>query len=132
MKKIIGVILFILMIGYFSACTHKEIEKMIPVNIDTTGMDSISYINDIHPIIITYCYGTGNQHCHVINTNQGAIGDFTNYAGLKSKVDNGTLQSRALNAGGGMPPSYTTGPTALTTNEKSKIQNWIDSGAPDN
>ena len=92
----------------------------------------VSYLNDIRPILMTYCFGTGPQRCHVTNTNQGANGDFTTYAGIKAKADNGSLEARVLNPLGGMPPSYTTGPIPVTEEDKLKIRYWIDAGAPNN
>src|SRR6185295_17191487 len=90
----------------FSSCTFHKADYVIkppPLNDSVI----ISYQNDIVLILKTYCYGKGypndnsQQLCHVSNTNQGSLGDFTTYQGLKEKVDNGTIESRVFNSNGG-------------------------------
>jgi hypothetical protein len=119
----------------FSSCTfHKADDVPDLINDSVT----ISYHNDIIPILETYCYGKGypsdntHQLCHVSNTNQGSVGDFTTYQGLKDKVDNGTIQSRVFNPNGGMPPSYSQTPTHLTDSDLQKFELWVAQDAPDN
>jgi hypothetical protein len=114
------------------SCTykkHKGIDPTVPV---PTTNSVISYNTDIKPILTTYCYGSGAQTCHVTSSNQGANGDFTSYAGLKSKVTNGTIQSRVFNSGGGMPPSYSSGPKTLTATDLQKFKDWVAQGALNN
>lgn len=120
------------LIGCFSflSCTYKKHNGIAPVVPVTNTV--ISYNVDIKPILTTYCYGIGGQTCHVTTSNQGANGDFTSYAGLKSKVTNGTIQSRVFNPGGGMPPSYSTGPKTLTATDLQKFKDWVAQGALDN
>jgi hypothetical protein len=96
------------------------------------GNTVVSYQTDIHPLMVLYCYGQGNQACHVAASNQGANGDFTNYAGLKAKVDNGSIQSRVINANGGMPPSYSNGPQHLAAADRQKLMSWMSTGALNN
>lgn len=115
-KSLLSVIIAFSLV--LTSCTYDEIEYFDFQPQDTT----VSYSLDIKPIIITYCLGTGNQHCHVTNTNQGSNGDFTTYAGLKAKVDNGSIEARVLNPLGGMPPSYSLSPQQLTDDEKSKLK----------
>lgn len=129
MKNNLKTLGLILSVAGFNSCTYDNGNMVYPSAI--ANMD-ISYMNDIKPIMATYCFGLGNQQCHVSNTNQGALGDFTTYAGLKVKVDNGTLKLRAINPAGGMPPTYSTGPFPVSDPDKIKIQKWIDAGAPDN
>ncbi len=113
---------------YLPSCTYDKGDLPKPIPITTT----ISYVSDIKPIMVTYCYGQGTQTCHVTSSNQGASGDFTTYAGLKAKVDNGTIQSRVINLGGDMPPSYSTGPIALAPDDLEKLKTWVNNGAQDN
>lgn len=103
------------------SCTNDSAELPPPV----------SYANDIFPIVQTHCFGTGGQSCHVTNSNMGSNGDYTTYAGLKAKVDNGSLQIRALTPGGGMPPSYSNGPQ-LGAEDLRKLRVWVANGAPNN
>ena len=114
----------------FLSCTYKKHSGIAPVV--PVANTAVSYNTDIKPILTTYCYGIGAQTCHVTNSNQGANGDFTAYAGLKSKVINGTIQSRVFNPGGGMPPSYSTGPKTLTATDLQKFKDWVAQGALDN
>ena len=121
----------------FSSCTFdkaNDAPSAPPIN-DSVA---ISYKNDIVPIMITYCDGKGypnntsQQLCHVSNTNQGSNGDFTNYQGLKDKVDNGSIASRVFNSNGGMPPTYSQTPTSLTDSDLQKLELWVTQGALDN
>ena len=114
---------------YLQSCTSDKGEVPKPIPITTI----ISYAADIKPIMVTYCYGNGTTHtCHVTPSNQGAPGDFSTYSGLKVKVDNGTIQSRVLTSGGGMPPAYSSGPTALSAADLEKLKTWVNAGALDN
>lgn len=85
---------------------------------DTVG---VSFSNDIMPIIQGNCATIG---CHV----QGGTGNgiFENYAGVKAKVDNGSLKSRVL-VQKNMPPSQPLGDCSM-----SLISAWINAGAPNN
>ena len=109
---------------------------MVPDVIDDSVI--ISYQNDIVPILTTYCYGNGypndntQQLCHVSNTNQGSLGDFTTYQGLKEKVDNGTIQSRVFNSNGGMPPSFSQSLIHLSDSDLQKFELWVAQGANEN
>ena len=114
----------------FLSCTYKKHSGIAPVV--SVANTAVSYNTDIKPILTTYCYGIGAQTCHVTNSNQGANGDFTSYTGLKNKVINGTIQSRVFNPGGGMPPSYSTGPKTLTATDLQKFKDWVAQGALDN
>jgi hypothetical protein len=119
-----------------SACTYtKKNASATPTPVNTTGgatTAAVSYSVDIKPIMVTYCLGTGNQSCHVTPSNQGANGDFTTYAGLDAKVLNGSIQARVFNANGGMPASYSNGPTQLSAADKTKFMTWVTNGAPNN
>jgi putative hemolysin len=115
---------FLASLIYLQSCTYDKGEVPKPVK-------AVSYQNDIKPIIQTYCYGQGGQTCHVTPSNQGAVGDFTTYAGLKAKADNGTIQIRVFNLKD-MPPAYSSGPTALTAEALETFKSWVNNGAPKN
>jgi hypothetical protein len=121
---------FIAILATTGACTYEKGERAEPRNNNDTT--AVTYTGDIKPILVTYCYGQGEQACHVTATNQGATGDFTTYQGLKDKVDNGTIESRVFAPNGGMPPPYSTGPTSLTAGDLAKFKKWVDQGAPNN
>ena len=130
MKNTIQIATVILALFLLHACTYDKAMLIKPDTVQDTV--KISYVKDIHPIIVKYCYGTGSQTCHVTPSNQGANGDYTTYAGLKAKVNNGSLVSRVLKPNGGMPPTYSSGPQVLTATELADIQSWINEGAPNN
>jgi hypothetical protein len=80
-----------------------------------------SYTQEIQPMVLSKCATTG---CHVPGF---PFGDFTNYAGLKAKVDNGrvntVIESKV------MPPAYS---PQLTDEELTHLKCWISNGAPEN
>lgn len=81
---------------------------------------SVKFATDITPIIQVNCAITG---CH---DGTSAPGNFTTYAGIKAKVDDGKLRSRVLTIKD-MPP---VGP--LPDSSLQKIECWINDGAPNN
>lgn len=87
----------------------------------TCDLSNITYSSDVSIIINSSCATTG---CHVPGGT--GTGDFTNYTGLKAKVDNGTFETRVLNEKT-MPPS-----TPLSQCELEILQNWLDNGALNN
>ncbi len=113
----------ILCIGTFAISCGDD-ENPEPGDIDCTGLTP-SFMNDIKPIVDATCALAG---CHVANFNSG---DFTDYDGLKEKVDNGSVNQRVLQDMD-MPPSNTNGPTELTEEEIRLIHCWIEIGAPNN
>ncbi len=128
MKNVLStLVLFFL----FYSCTYRKFDDMKPVTPSNNNV-AVSYSATIKPILITYCLGTGSQTCHVTVSNQGASGDFTNYTGLKSKVTNGTIQSRVFMPGGGMPPTYSSGPTNMTAADLQKFKDWVNQGSLNN
>ncbi len=116
--------LFVISLGYLQSCSYDKGEIPQPKK-------SAPYQVVIKPIIQTYCYGQGGQNCHVAVSNVGAPGDFTTYAGLKEKVDNGSIQARVINLKD-MPPPYSNGPTALSADDLESFKTWVNNGAQDN
>lgn len=99
---------------YFS-CRKKDEYA----NLDCSTISS-AYNANIRPIINANCMSSG---CH----NAGSVhGDFSTYAGVKAKVDNGSMNTRVLEDKN-MPPS---GPLPLDA--RKKIKCWIENGAPNN
>ena len=81
---------------------------------------NLTYNSGINTIINTSCLGSS---CH---TTSNSRGDFTTYAGLKPKLDNGTFKKRVLEKQS-MPKGST-----LTQDEINKIQCWADNNYPEN
>ncbi len=108
----------------FASCSSDEDDMMNIVTEDCNGL-VISYQNDIVPIINTTCALSG---CHIEGFSNG---DFTSYNGLKSKADNGRLNSRVV-VNKNMPPSNSSGPKSLSAQQIIAFKCWIADGAPDN
>ncbi len=84
------------------------------------GKTPSTYQADIRPIIESNCLSSG---CH----NSGSInGDFTSYAGLKGKANNGSLNKRVLDKKD-MPSGG-----SLSLDQRKKIKCWLNNGALDN
>jgi hypothetical protein len=100
-----------------TSCKKKKDEDIN--NVDCSKINS-SYSSDIKPIIESNCLSSG---CHNANSSNG---DFTTYAGVKAKADNGSLDSRVIQQKN-MPPSG-----ALPMDQLKKIKCWLSAGAPNN
>lgn len=97
-----------------TACKKDEYK-----NLDC-GKTPATYQADIRPIIESNCLSSG---CH----NAGSInGDFTGYAGLKGKANNGSLNKRVLEKKD-MPSGG-----SLSLEDRGKIKCWLSNGASNN
>lgn len=88
---------------------------------DTTN---VTYLTTIKPIISNKCQG-----CHSSSSAGGGY-DFSTYAGIKARVDDGRLWGSV-----NYVPGYSAMPKngiKLSTCELAKIKKWIDAGAPNN
>ena len=101
---------FIIFLLSLTACTKKV--GMLPCD--------PSYKKNIKPIIDFNCAISG---CHV----SGAfMGDYTTYAGLKAKADNGKLKLLVVD-NNTMPLN-----SSLTSEQIGLIKCWIENGAKNN
>ena len=93
---------------------------------DTTSCDTSNpkFSTTITPILETYCNG-----CHGGGSPLGNV-DYNTYAGVKATVTNGKLigSIKHLSGYSAMPQNS----NALSNCNISKIQAWIDAGAPNN
>lgn len=114
MKKLF----FLGLIGLFAfSCEYKKGLLPAPEPAPTVSQcDSVKYGTDIQPLLNTYC-----TSCH------SGVPDFTNYAGTKLKVDDGSFKNRVLIVKD-MPQIG--GPISQANLDK--IQCWLDKGAPNN
>jgi cytochrome c5 len=78
----------------------------------------LTYNGSIKNIIDNNC-----TSCH--NNPEKKKGDFTNYAGLKFKTDNGTFKDRVI-VQKDMPPR---GP--LSDEDYNTLKRWLEAGAPE-
>jgi hypothetical protein len=92
----------------------------------------VSFADTIFPIFVKYCSNNANGDCHWTGASIPKP-DYTTYAGIKAKVDDGRIQARLFDGVPTfMPPSQTLGPPAVSDCDKTLIQRWMDDGAPNN
>jgi uncharacterized membrane protein len=103
-----------------TSCRKDKAELSKPANL--TPSCGAKYSDDIKPIIAAKCALSG---CHVTKF---SFGDFTLYADLKTRVDNGKINSLVIE-NKLMPPANS---DLLTETELNKIKCWISYGAPEN
>ena len=116
MKKTWKTLFFINFLILVSVLSCKKNEYK---NIDCRKINA-TFANDINPIIQGNCLSSG---CHNSASNNG---DFTSYAGIKGKANNGSLEKRVLTKKD-MPTSG-----ALSLDDRKKIKCWLSNGAPNN
>jgi len=118
-------ILLVLLIPIIHACTYDNVDE--PEFCDTI---SATYDTNVKAIIDASCAYVG---CHLDNA---AIGDFSTYAGLASRLESGLIETRVIAQKDdpvmGMPPDYATGPKDLTQEELDIITCWLETGHPEN
>jgi len=132
MKKIALVAATLLI---FAGCYNDKYDKLYPTPVTTTTCDTnvtISYANDIEPIISANCYNPSAGNCH------NATGSST--SGYNYEIFT-VLQANALN--GDLLTDITWNPTRghhdmplngtqLSSCDIDKIARWITEGAPNN
>jgi hypothetical protein len=120
MKKLLVILLVLVAIG-LNACYYDNVEELYPSGGQQCDSTSVSFSQHIFPIFQGNCSTIG---CHVAGGS--APGIFENYAGIKAKVDNGSMEQRVL-IRKDMPPAQ-----PLNDCQLAQIQAWIDAGAPNN
>jgi hypothetical protein len=92
----------------------------VPTPTPTPSTTTVSYATSIAPIMTASCNQPG---CHASGS---SYGDFTSYAGLKTKATSGSLNNRVVVLKD-MPQG-----TTLATADITKIDTWIKEGAKNN
>ena len=118
---------------YLTSCTKDKAEEKTG-GVDSLcthlGKDTMSYTNDIVPIMTTYCTDPALGDCHSSNSSLG--NDFTTYDGLLPQLPD-LFEYYVLAPGTATMPRYnTTGPSQLSDCEKEKLQLWLDQDYPNN
>ncbi len=105
-----------------SSCYYDNEEELYEYyNLQNTCDTSVvSFATDIMPMIQGNCV----SGCHVAGGT--GVGIFENYAEVKAKVDNGSMNNRVVVVRD-MPPA-----NALTDCQILQMQAWILNGAPNN
>src|SRR5690349_18476674 len=107
--------LFISLTTVVVAC-KKDTEEPTP------GVDcsTVTYSGTISGIATAKCNASG---CHSAGSSNG---DYTSYAGIKAKFDNGSLKQRVI-----VEKTMPSG-TPLTETQYKQFECWINAGAPNN
>jgi len=115
--KILSVLLLTL---FLSSCYYDNEDELYPGNIpcDTA---QVTYSIQVEPIISASC---ASASCHVLGGT--GSGNFQNYSGVKSKVDNGSFMNRVI-VQQNMPPNGD-----LSACEIEQLKVWLSNGAPNN
>lgn len=106
---------FIINLLFSSGCRKKD-----DLNHLNCSKINSHYSANVKPIIEANCLSSG---CHNASSDHG---DLTTYAGIKAKVDNGSLDNRVIQ-NKNMPLSG-----KLSLDDLKKIKCWLNSGAPNN
>lgn len=113
-------ILLLLSAFYFASCQTEVFELPQPPAPDLCDTLIITYQTKVKQIIDANCATSG---CHDANSGSG---NFTNFNGLKPKLESGFFRSRVLRDKN-MPPS---GP--LPQNTLDELNCWLEKGYPEN
>jgi hypothetical protein len=118
MKRIICTFAFFSLV--MTAC--KKEENNTTNNNNSGGVDcsTVTYSGTIASLANSKCNTAG---CHAAGS---VSGDYTTYAGLKAKFDNGSLKQRVI-VEKTMPQG-----TTLSETELKQFECWINAGAPNN
>jgi hypothetical protein len=118
------------------SCSFNSIEDDLlpdPIDIcDPNDTSAVSFQDTILPIFTKYCSNNANGDCHFGGASIPKP-DYTAYAGIKQKIDDGRIQARLFDQNPSpMPPSNSLGPQTMSTCEITLLQRWIAQGAPNN
>jgi hypothetical protein len=102
-----------------SACTKDKVQ---PAPVDTACSDTISFANDILPIMENNCTG-----CHNANNTSGGY-DLTNHAGVT--LNTGKLYGSIVHDGSAS--SMPQGGDKIANASIQKVYCWINQGAKNN
>ena len=98
-----------------TGCAYDNLEDLYP---DACGVSDVTWTGTIRPLVQSRC---ALPECHVAGA---TMGDFTTYAGIKSKADSGLLDIVLdLNL---MPPSI-----GLDSCTRERLRVWLEHDAPE-
>ncbi len=124
------------MLFAFASCRHNPlIDLTDPTVTDNCDPDTVYFVNDISPLIISNCAKSG---CHTGSGGEEEVEDLSSYdaimnSGYVNPFHSGSSKMiEAVTSGGGedkMPPS----PNApLSSDQIAMLKKWIDQGARNN
>jgi hypothetical protein len=125
MKTLLFIIATILSASLFESCYYDKADLLYPgSNLPCDTSVVAKYAGDVLPVMTNSCNSGG---CH--NTTDAASGVILDtYAGIKIQALNGRLMNSIDHTTGSMPK----GAAKLATCTITKIQQWINSGTPNN
>jgi hypothetical protein len=123
-------VFFIATILFFIAsCSFDKSDELKPEPPVINDTVQIRFSKDIVPILQTYCYGDGEQRCHVTNTNQYAAFDFSTCWILSDVAKDGLLDDRVFSPEADMPPLNSFSPQQLSDTALQILNLWVEQGA---
>jgi hypothetical protein len=134
MKTSVFILFTFLAMMCVSSCYNDKADKLYPATASTTSCDTsatISYENDIVPILQSYCYSPGNG-CHDATGSATSGYDYTTYTALAGNAADGSLVSdinfAPTRGHNDMPKNG----TQLPACDIEKIARWVNEGYPNN
>lgn len=120
MNRFLRFFSIILIVGIAFSCSKDNIEEYYSNN-ECDTID-VSFSETVFPIVQNNCLA-----CHFEGSSSGV--DLTSYDKIKEQIDEGKFLGNIQHASGysPMPPSYKLDDCTI-----SKIENWINDGAPNN
>ncbi len=127
MKPVVLILITIVTLSFFESCYYDKQDLLYPdgkTPCDTTAV--AKFASDVLPIMNASCNASG---CHNTASAGGGI-ILDTYAGVKTQAANGRLMGSMNQTGGysAMPR----GASKLNSCTLIKIQQWINSGTPNN
>ena len=119
MKLVLAVLMVGTIVLSMGSCYYDNEEELYGIVMCDTS--AVSFKDDIEPIVQNNCAISG---CHIAGGSGNGL--FINYAGIKDKVDNGSLRQRVVVARD-MPVGF-----PLTDCQVDFIDAWTSAGAPNN
>ncbi len=120
MKKMLVLVFVLGFIVLNNACDDDD-------TTDNTNL-TVSFANDVVPILSTHCYFDGSTACHAGT----APGNFTTYSGVFAESEHIEEHITSTDDATRMPPPYSTGPTELSTDDLNTLVTWMSEVANDN
>jgi mono/diheme cytochrome c family protein len=124
MKYLSALIVFIAVL-YLAGCYYDKAQLVYPPDSSTCDTTGVTYSTTVTGILNANCYS-----CHSGNAAAGGGIQLDTYTGVQTYVTNGQLIN-SINQTGSVAAMPPTG-GKLSTCEISKIQVWINAGAPNN
>lgn len=127
MKPILSILALIVTVSCFQSCYYDKADVLYPdgkIPCDTSVVAKFS--TDVLPVMNVSCNTSG---CHnTVSASSGVILD--TYAGVKAQIANGRLIGSISQTGAFSPMPKGAG--MLNSCTITKIQQWINSGSPNN